>query len=236
MRWGDVVKHLYCALLLSSFVLMLSVLRFYSSDVGIEAISPSFAQEIIVIDAGHGGEDGGAVSISGALESEINLAIALRLEQILALYGRRSVMLRSEDISLHDDGVDTVRGRKSSDLRNRVSMIAAVNNALFVSIHQNSFPQEKYHGAQVFYAKTDSSQALGTHMQAALRQWLDPANEREAKPIQDTLYLMNHITCPGILVECGFLTNQTESAQLQTEIYQQKVAAAIAAGLLSYQT
>ena len=180
----------------------------------------------IVIDAGHGGEDGGAVSCTGVNESQINLEIALRLDDFLHLMGHRTLMLRTEDISLHSDGCTTISEKKVSDLKNRVRRVEEIPNALLVSIHQNQFSQSKYHGAQVFFAPTDGSEALAEQLQEALRVAVDPQNRRKCKKA-DSVYLMNKITCPGVLVECGFLSNPTEEAKLRDPTYQKKLAAAI---------
>ena len=185
----------------------------------------------LVLDAGHGGEDGGAVSLTGAAESGINLAITLRLEDILAFCGVPSQALRREDISLYSDGAATLREKKVSDLHNRVTEVEREENTVLVSIHQNSFPQGKYRGTQVFYAPTDGSQELAEQVQQWVREALQPENGRQAKLIPDTVYLMNHITCPAILVECGFLTNPEEETMLRTPEYQTKLAAVLACAL-----
>lgn len=187
----------------------------------------------LVIDAGHGGEDGGAVSITGVPESQINLEIACKLEDILVFYGQRCQMLRSEDVSLHDSSAATIREKKVSDLHNRVDMIEAASPRLLVSIHQNSYPLRQYHGAQVFYAGTPGSDAIAEHVQEVLAAGLDRSNTRQAKPIPDTVYLMNHVTCPAILVECGFLTNPEEEALLGEDSYQRKVAAVLSGAILT---
>lgn len=188
----------------------------------------------VVIDAGHGGEDGGAVSPAGTVESGINLEIALRLDAILGLYGADTVLLRTEDVSLHDPDAQTLREKKASDLHNRVEMVESVPNALLVSIHQNTYTGSgRYHGAQVFYADEESSRPLAEHAQEILRQSLDPENTRQAAKLPGTVYLMEHITCPAILVECGFLSNPEEDALLRTAAYQTKLAAALASALLS---
>ena len=187
----------------------------------------------LIIDAGHGGEDGGAVSITGVSESQINLSMALKLEDILALYGLAPKMLRREDISLHDDHAATIREKKVSDLHNRVSMIEKTANPFLISIHQNTYTESRYHGAQVFYAPTPGSQDIARKTQQDLSKNLDPTNLREAKQIPDTVYLMNHITCPAILIECGFLTNPEEEALLRQDRYQRKLAASVAGTLLN---
>ena len=114
-----------------------------------------------------------------------------------------------------------------------MELVEKIDGGILVSIHQNSYPEARYHGAQVFYAPTQGSQALGQHLQMALRDGLDSENTREAKQIPDTVYLMNHVGCPAVLVECGFLTNPTEEAMLRSEDYQRKLAAVLAGGLLT---
>ena len=189
----------------------------------------------IIIDPGHGGEDGGAVSITGAAESQINLAISCKLEDILAFYGTVPQMLRREDISLHDPTASTLREKKVSDLHNRVAAIQAAETPLVVSIHQNSYPDGRYRGAQVFYAPTSDSEEMANHFRLCL-QTLDPGNTREAKQIPDTVYIMNHISCPAVLIECGFLTNPEEEALLRQEEYQKKLAGCLAGAVLTVPT
>lgn len=194
-----------------------------------------FRTETVVIDAGHGGEDGGAVSPAGNVESLVNLAVAQRLDQLLGLYGVDVLLLRDEDVSLHDPDCDTLRQKKVSDLKNRVAAIEATPNATLISIHQNTYAgSAKYHGAQVFYAGTEGSAPLAQFVQETLRLALDPENSRQATRIPDTVYLMSHITCRAILVECGFLSNPTEDALLQTGTYQTKLATALAGAYLGY--
>ena len=193
-----------------------------------------FSRSTVVIDAGHGGEDGGAVSQSGTVESQVNLAVAQRLDLILGLFGADVVMLRTEDISLHDPEAQTLREKKRSDLQNRAAQIEAVPNATVISIHQNTYSgSTQYHGAQVFYADEASSLGLAQHTQELLRLALDPENRRQAARLPNTVYLMTHITCRAILVECGFLSNPEEDALLQTGSYQTKIAAALACAYLS---
>lgn len=187
----------------------------------------------LVLDAGHGGEDGGAVSITGVPESWINLSIVLSLRDVLGLYGVDPILLREEDISLHTGDANTLREKKRSDLKNRTAAIEAVEGGTLISIHQNTYPGSRYHGTHVFYAPTDGSQALADHVQNSIKTALQPDNERAVKQIPDTVYIMNHITCPGILIECGFLTNPAEEAMLRDPDYQRKLSAVIAAAWLT---
>ena len=189
----------------------------------------------LILDAGHGGEDGGALSLSGTKESAVNLAVTRRLELLMGLLGVEGVMLRQEDVSLHSEGANTLREKKVSDLKNRVAAIRAQENAWLISIHQNTFPDPRYSGAQVFYAPTQGSQALAVTMQETLRCTLDSNNTRVSKPIASTIYLMNHINCPAVLVECGFLSNPKEERLLTTPGYQTKLAVALTGGFLIHQ-
>ena len=201
----------------------------------VAAFSPQrFSGHVLVIDAGHGGEDGGAVSFSGVKESTINLEISQKLNLIAGFWGANTVMLRSSDVSLHDDSAKTLHEKKVSDLNHRISVIESHPDAVLISVHQNSFTNQKYSGAQVFYAGTEGSSLLGDYTQEVLRQSLDPGNTRQAARISNSVYLMSHISCPAILVECGFLTNPAEDAMLQNDSYQKKIAAALAGSYLQY--
>lgn len=223
------------------FLFLASVTAYYlflwnGSAVETMARPERFRASTVVIDAGHGGEDGGAVSPAGNVESMVNLGIAKRLDQLLGLFGVDVVMLRTEDISLHDPTAETLRQKKVSDLKNRVAAINAIPNASLISIHQNTYAgSSKYHGAQVFYTNPDLTLPFARYAQETLRAALDPANERSATKISDSVYLMKNISCRAILVECGFLSNPTEDALLQTDGYQTKIAAALAGAYLSYQ-
>ena len=192
-------------------------------------------EPVIVIDAGHGGEDGGAVSLSGTPESQINLSVACKLDEILTFYGIQTRMTRTQDISLHDSEATTLREKKVSDLRNRVGYIQSIQNPILVSIHQNSYQDSRYRGAQVFFSSTPGSDTLANQVQTTLNTSLNLQNTRKPQKIPDTVYLMNHIDCPAILVECGFLTNPEEEALLKQEHYQKKLSLCIASSLLTAQ-
>ena len=186
----------------------------------------------IVIDPGHGGEDGGATGVAGTRESDLNLAVSLRLRALLRLFGHEPVMVRTTDTAVYSAGAGTISEKKVSDIHNRVKLVNDTPGALLVSIHQNFFTQGKYSGAQVFYADDAYSRELAQQLQAQLRASLDPGNRREAKGAAGTVYLMNHIQTPGILVECGFLSNAAEEARLNTPAYQTRLAMTMAAVLL----
>ena len=186
----------------------------------------------IIIDAGHGGEDGGTVSREGVRESEINLSISHKLDYILAFCGMRTVMIRTDDSAVHAEGA-SVRERKVSDLKNRVNLVNGIDPAVLISIHQNHFAEPKYHGAQVFYSASGGSKELASGIQNTLRTALDPANQRLCKPA-DTVYLLEQCRCTGVLIECGFLSNPQEAQLLQTQDYQKKIVCAIAGGLAQF--
>ncbi len=186
----------------------------------------------VVIDPGHGGEDGGAVSPGGVAEGPLNLAVAQRVSDLLRFAGQPTAMTRTEDVSL-DEGGDTIRSRKASDIRRRVSMVNETPNAVLLSIHQNSLPSSVVtHGAQVFWNTEAGAEELARVMQDSLNGLINVGNEKHPKAIPGTIYLMKHVTAPAVLVECGFLSNPEETALLQEPSYQTKLAAAIAAGYL----
>lgn len=220
-----------------TFALILGLTAYYLRQITTDSVfAPAhFSNETVVIDAGHGGEDGGAISVTGAIESHINLEIALKLDQIFGLYGVNTILLRDSDISLHDSDAETLRQKKVSDLHNRVSIINAVENPIVISIHQNTYSSNQYHGAQVFYANGELSLPFAQITQSTLKQFLDPANNRMPTAIPDSVYLMNNISCKAILVECGFLSNYQEDALLQTPAYQTKISIALAGSYLNYQ-
>lgn len=190
------------------------------------------SRPVVIVDAGHGGEDGGAVGISGTRESEINLEIALRLEQVLALCGIEVEMIRTEDQALYTQG-QTISEKKVSDLKQRVKIVETTLNPVLVSIHQNHFSDSRYDGAQVFYAKTQGSKSWAEQTQEILRLTMDPGNHRQCKEAS-SVYLMEQISCPGILVECGFLSNREEEQKLQRSEYQTKLACAIGAAVAQF--
>ena len=191
----------------------------------------SFAsRSVIVIDAGHGGVDGGTTGISGTPEDEVNLAVARRLEALLKLLGCETVMTRTDSDSLATEG-STIREQKRSDLKNRVEIVNRQASAILVSIHQNHFPDSKYAGPQVFWS--GEAEALAAAMQSALSEALAPGSKRAAKE-STGVYLMEHITHPGLLVECGFLSNPAEEQKLASAEHQKKLAAVMAAVLARF--
>lgn len=184
----------------------------------------------ILIDAGHGGADGGAEGADGTLEKDINLAIARPLGDLLRVMGYTVSYTRTEDTMVGAVG-DTLRERKVSDMKNRLALIEQAD--MTVSIHQNKFPQTKYSGAQVFYGTGSAdSRALAESIRSSIIAFLQPTNTRELKQGDGSVYLLKQATQPVVLVECGFLSNETEREKLKTREYQLQMAFAVAAGVL----
>jgi N-acetylmuramoyl-L-alanine amidase len=190
---------------------------------------------VIIIDAGHGGMDGGASGRNGVLEKNINLAISQKLKAYIEEHGDTAVMIREIDEGLYSNH-GTVRNKKNEDLKNRKNIIKEYNADLFISIHLNSFPQAQYYGAQVFYQKgEEKSQRLAKLAQEELIKILDKNNKRVEKS-SDSYYMLKGNTVPSIIVECGFLSNPNEEKLLQDEDYQNKIAWAIYSGIMRYFT
>lgn len=196
--------------------------------------TPIPREHCIVIDPGHGGEDGGATSCTGRLESTYNLEIALRLDDLFHLLGYDTKMIRKTDTSIYVKG-ETIAQKKLSDLKERVRIVGETENALFLSIHQNQFSDPQYSGAQVFFAQTPGSEALAKQMQTALVSALNPGSRRKSKPSKG-IYVMERVQCPGVLVECGFLSNPAEEGKLRDADYQQKLCCVIAASAIRFLT
>ncbi len=191
-------------------------------------------QPQVVLDPGHGGMDGGAVSASGLQEKDLNLAIARKTRMLLKLAGADSVMTRDSDISLNYREGETVRRNKQNDLKARAEIAARFPESVFISVHMNQFEQAQYRGAQVFYGRDSQSPELANLMQQAFRQALDPENSRQPKPAPESLYIMKRIQAPAVIAECGFLSNPQEAELLSQEEYQKKIALAITGAYLQF--
>ena len=192
--------------------------------------SPTAAAErrLMVIDAGHGGVDGGAVSIDGTRESDINLAIALRLEQLAAFCGVETVMTRVTDSS----SLQMLSYSEHRDLANRAEIANNAGDAVLISIHQNFFSTTQPKGAQVLYSSNELSRRLAEQLQHNLVSCLDPENRRLAVPAPDRLYLTSNVNCPAILVECGFMSNFSDIEKLKDKDYQSALALVLMASYL----
>ena len=185
----------------------------------------------LIIDPGHGGMDGGAVGVNGTLEKDINLKVAKFLKDIAEKNGKKVIITREEDISLHTTDSAKIRNQKRSDLENRRQILQTNTTGVFVSIHMNQYEQSSVKGAQTFYANNDTSRILATKIQSSLINGLADGNKRVAKPAPSTLYIFKGCNSTAVVVECGFLSNPEEEKLLATEEYQKKLAQCIYDGI-----
>lgn len=191
----------------------------------------------VILDPGHGGEDGGAVGIDGIIEKDINLSISLKLRDLLQAAGYKVIMTRETDTAIYDDDSKTLREKKRSDLYNRAAIIKdnSKEKTIFVSIHQNKFPNEKYFGSQIFYSKNHSgSQNLASGIKDSLVGLIQPENTRETKPADKKIFLLHNAQIPAVIVECGFLSNENEANKLTKPEYQTQLAFSIYCGISNY--
>ncbi len=224
------VTAIVCCLL----TVLLMANAFVKVDQNVAANASANDLPVILLDAGHGGEDGGAGE-NGVQEKDVNLAVALQLREFLEMSGFRVVMTRETDVSIHDDSASTIREKKVSDLHNRLKLIEQYPGCTFISIHQNQFEQSQYHGAQMFYSKNDErSKLLAEKLQQSFVSLLQPDNEREVKAATKDIYLLWNAQVPAVIVECGFLSNPEEAAKLKDPGYQKDLAFTIYTGFLRY--
>lgn len=221
-----------CFALLSAFVfLMISAALNIKVSVSSENVK---SMPTIVIDAGHGGEDGGAVSENGVLEKDINLSIANDTSALFYLLGFDVKQTRKTDIAL-DNGEDTIRKRKVSDMKKRLEIFNSSKENTIISIHQNKFSESKYHGTQIFYSPNNpKSKQLADSIKYSVKGLLQPDNERECKKADSGIYLLKNTNNPAVIVECGFISNGEECKNLLDSQYQKQMAFSITAGFLSY--
>lgn len=195
----------------------------------------NFNYKTVIIDAGHGGVDGGTSAADGTLEKDINLQIALKLDKMLNAMGVKTILIRDSDISIHNESAKTIRQKKISDLNNRLNIIHNTDDPIFVSIHQNHFGESKYKGTQVFYSKNNPlSSNLAEKIRMPVISYLQKDNTREIKQSGSDIFLLYHSQAPSVMVECGFLSNPEETENLKNENYQQKLSFLIAIGIMDY--
>lgn len=222
-----------------AFAVLMMAFPFYKSNLVLpdQSVQTGFvvdSKRVLVIDPGHGGEDGGAISITGAVESELNLDISKRLDAIMGLCGVPVVMTRESETLEYPSDAKTVRARKVSDMKRRVDLVNGLNNAVLISIHQNNYPGRQPFGAQTFYGEKGDSHALADSIQNTLVKTLNQKNKRIAEEISDNIYLLKNVGCTSVLIECGFLSNPTEDALLKTNEYKLRVSWAIASAYLGF--
>lgn len=214
-------------ILCCSFAVGRETARYVNSD----AVRTKEKNPCVVIDAGHGGDDPGKVGINGAPEGDINLQIAKRLQALLEAQDIDVVMTRENEAGLYGEHDSN---KKVQDMKRRIEIIDEANPVISVSIHQNSYPEEYVHGAQVFYyTNSVQGKALADILQEALITMADPENNRVTKA-NDSYYLLKKTEIPIVIVECGFLSNYAEAEKLVTKEYQEKIAWALHMGILRY--
>lgn len=219
-----VLLTLLCALAAS---LARSLLPFPKESAAMEAEEQ--IRPLILLDPGHGGEDAGAVSQSGITEKELNLDTALLLRDLLSLLGYDVLLTRSTDVLLYDPSSDHHGHKKEQDLATRLKAAQEHPDALFVSLHMNAFTDPRYSGLQVWYSPNDPRSALyALGVQSTVCEVLQPENTRRIKEAGSNLFLLDRITSPAILIECGFLSNPEEAAKLSDPAYRKTLALLIA--------
>ena len=230
--------------IISAFAVFLSVCLLFSF-VGIyfshlsSDIPVSQAEEknlpVIVIDAGHGGEDGGASTYGDVPEKELNLLIAEALCDALRLCGIDVIMTRTEDVLLYDKNSDHEGKKKSQDLAKRLEIANSTENAILISVHMNAFPEAKYKGLQVYFSPhSEGSYTLASSIQNQTRLSLMPDNTRKVKRADSDIYLLDRFEGTGVLIECGFLSNPEEYAKLCTDEYRKSLSWVIVGVILNY--
>ena len=225
---------LLCFFLILSAAVNISSVFFKGSKEYTDAVLALADQKTVIIDAGHGGEDCGAIGIDGVYEKDLNLSIATALGEEFGKHGYAVIYTRLDDRLLYTEEENIYGIRKISDLKNRCKIGAETPNALFVSIHMNSFSQPKYSGTHVYYSeKNDESYQIAMSVQSKIKAELQPENNRIPKPGKG-IYLLENLDNPAILIECGFLTNPDECKKLSEKEYQKQLSFSILCGIIEY--
>ena len=187
----------------------------------------------VILDAGHGGEDGGASSADGLLEKDLNLALALTMRDILTANGIDVILTRETDTLLYDRNVDFQGRKKMLDMAARLKIANETPDAVFVSLHMNTYPHPSCQGVQVWFSENnDDSNELAKAIHSTTKELLQPENDRPVKRSGSSIYLLHHLECPAVLVECGFLSSPEEAALLASESYRQQLALTLCMGIL----
>lgn len=233
------MKNIFITAIMLVTAVVFTFAAFYTGEkytTGREINLSAAGARTVVLDAGHGEPDGGASSDFGVSEQAINLAIVKKTELFFTFAGISNELTRKNEYSIHSSGADTIHKKKVSDIQNRISFTKSVRNPIFVSVHLNYFEQKKYRGAQTFYNKSAGSKELAQFIQNRFISVLKDDNSREIKPAPDGVYIMKKLTCPAVIAECGFLSNDAEAMLLCDSNYQDKLAFSLFAGTIEYMT
>ena len=231
-EWYAVLKRFTLAVAMLLCLVLLSGL-FVTGEKSANVSAKATQRYTVIIDAGHGGFDGGAVAFDGTLEKDLNLSVALKLDSVLKIMGYDTVLVRDTDVSTADDK-GTERSQKVSDIKARLRLTEKYKDALFVSIHMNKYTSPQPHGAQVFYSQVDGSKELAECIQRSITAGVQTDNKRVVKKTTKDIYLLYHAVIPSVIAECGFISNPDDLLKLKSDEYQLKRAAAIAAGINDY--
>ena len=231
-------KYILFAVLFAAFIFFIIFIASYIQQEfsRVESANAEKSQKspTIVIDAGHGGEDGGT-SGGGVVEKDLNLSIAKDLADMLRAAGFEVVLTREDDRLLYDPLSDYKGRKKQLDLAERLRIGESIEDAVFVSIHMNAFPIEKYSGLQVYYSsKNDSSLTLANEIQTTVKEYLQIDNTRQEKSAGAEIFVLDRTQIPAILIECGFLSNNEECVKLSDTEYQKKLALTIFLAISKY--
>ncbi len=228
----------FTASVLALILAILSIFVIYfvfDNDEKVTSATIANQEFCIIIDAGHGGEDGGTSSQDGTLEKNINLSIAKQLDFMLKSAGYKTIMTRNSDEQLGDISLTTIRQRKISDIKERLEITETNKNSIFISIHQNHFSSSVYSGTQVFYSpNSDNSKILAESIQGSVVSRIQPENKRAIKQVGTNIYLLYNCKLPAVMVECGFMSNPKESELLKNNDYQKQIAFSILCGIQNY--
>lgn len=223
-------------ILLIAIIISVLIFNFSSSKVEKTSAYVNNTLPHIIIDPGHGGEDGGAVADDGTMEKDINLDISITLKELFSAAGYNVTMTRDGDYSIYDDTADTIKSKKTSDMKKRLEIYNSSENNIIISVHQNKFTESKYSGTQVFYSPNNKeSVLLAESIRNSVVGMLQPNNTRETKSGNKSIYLLWNSKPPAVIVECGFISNNKELELLKTEEYRKKMAFSIFCGFLDFE-
>lgn len=225
-------KRKFLAYTLTLFVALIAIANVTNNSSAVSAVPSS--NHIIILDPGHGGADGGALAEDGTIEKDLNLKIALKVQNLLQQSGCTVFMTRSDDRSLSTIEDEINKMRKVADLNNRRVLVDKLDVDAFVSIHMNTFQDSQYFGSQTFYSSSPAdSKYLADYIQEEIRL-IDPQNQRETKNGSGSIFILNDVSIPSVVVECGFLSNEMDLERLKSEDYQNKLAGAIYNGIVRF--